>query len=187
MPVRVVQEDEQVREVAHGATVPGGPSRPEIVSLGHRNPQGFDWEPGTDRLISTEHGPSGNDGPQGFDEVNEIRHGANYGWREVFGAAHAGFTAPLLVAEEAVAPSGATFASDGAYSFATLRGEALRRLRLDGNRVTDDDALLQGEHGRLRTVVEGPDGALYVLTSNRDGRGDPADGDDRVLRVIPPR
>jgi quinoprotein glucose dehydrogenase len=182
-----VQEDEQVREVAHGATVPGGPSRPEIVSLGHRNPQGFDWEPGTDRLISTEHGPSGNDGPQGFDEVNEIRHGANYGWREVFGAAHAGFTAPLLVAEEAVAPSGATFASDGAYSFATLRGEALRRLRLDGNRVTDDDALLQGEHGRLRTVVEGPDGALYVLTSNRDGRGDPADGDDRVLRVIPPR
>ncbi|HEX5618198.1 MAG TPA: PQQ-dependent sugar dehydrogenase, partial [Solirubrobacteraceae bacterium] len=80
------------------------------------------------------------------------------------------------------APSGATF-SGGAFYFATLRGEALHRLRLDGERVVSDETLLDGEYGRLRTVVEGPDGALYVLTSNRDGRGDPADSDDRILRV----
>ena len=164
----------------------GGPSRPDVLSSGHRNPQGFDWQPGTDRLISTEHGPSGGDGPQGFDEVNEIREGANYGWPEVFGDDHAGFTAPLRVYEEAIAPSGATFTEGGDYYFATLRGEALRRLRFDGDRITADDVLLEGEYGRLRTVVEGPDGALYVLTSNRDGRGSPEDGDDRILRLTPP-
>jgi len=165
----------------------GGPSRPEILSLGHRNPQGFDWEPGSDRLISTEHGPVG------VDEVNEIRPGANYGWPEVEGSDHGEFTAPLRVYEEAIAPSGATFVTragsawTGDYVFANLRGESLRRLRLNGDRVTEDEVLLEGEYGRLRTVVEGPDGALYVLTSNRDGRGSPSDGDDRILRVTPPR
>ena len=163
----------------------GGPSEPEIVSIGHRNPQGFDWEPGTDRLISTEHGPSGGDGPQGFDEINEIREGNNYGWPEVYGEDHGRFTAPLKVYEEAIAPSGATF-SHGDYFFATLRGEALHRLHFDGDRIASDQTLLDGEYGRLRTVVEGPDGALYVLTSNRDGRGTPDDDDDRILRVTLP-
>jgi glucose/arabinose dehydrogenase len=163
----------------------GGPSAPEILSLGHRNPQGFDWEPGTDRLISTEHGPSGGDGPQGFDEINHIERGNNYGWPEVYGEDHDGFTAPLKVYEEAVAPSGATF-SRGDFFFATLRGEALHRVHLEGDRVVSDEPLLDGEYGRLRTVVEGPDGALYVLTSNRDGRGDPGDSDDRILRIAPP-
>jgi glucose/arabinose dehydrogenase len=171
----------------------GGATQPEIVSLGHRNPQGFDWEPGTDRLISTEHGPSGGDGPQGFDEINDIREGANYGWPEVFGEDHGDFTAPLRVYDEAIAPSGATFVTregsawTGDYLFATLRGEALRRIRLDGDDVVLDEALLEGVYGRLRTVVEGPGGALYVLTSNRDGRGSPEDGDDRILRITPPR
>ena len=81
--------------------------RPEIVSKGHRNPQGFDWT--GDRMISTEHGPSGGDGPQGFDEVNEIRQGGNYGWPEAFGDDHDGFDAPLRVYDDAIAPSGATF------------------------------------------------------------------------------
>ena len=160
----------------------GGPSTPEIVSLGHRNPQGFDWEPGTDRLISTEHGPSGGDGPQGYDEVNEIVEGRNYGWPAVYGSDHGDYTAPLKVYEEAIAPSGATVYK-GDYYFATLRGEALHRVKFDGDRVVSDETLLDGEYGRLRTVVEGPDGALYVLTSNRDGRGDPADSDDRILRI----
>jgi glucose/arabinose dehydrogenase len=160
----------------------GGPVRPEILSSGHRNPQGFDWQPDTGRLISTEHGPSGMDGPQGFDEVNEIREGANYGWPEVFGTDHGEFTAPLKVYEEAIAPSGATF-WNGEFVFATLRGEALRRLDLDSG---EDEVLLEGEYGRLRTVRVGPDGALYVLTSNRDGRGSPEDSDDRVLRLTLP-
>ena len=163
----------------------GGSSRPEIVSLGHRNPQGFDWQPGSNRLISTEHGPSGGDGPQGFDEINLIEKGRNYGWPEVYGEDHRGFTAPLKVYDDAVAPSGATF-WHGDYFFATLRGEALHRLHLDGTRITRDQTLLRGQYGRLRTVVEGPDGALYVLTSNRDGRGDPTDDDDRILRITLP-
>jgi len=170
----------------------GDDVRPEIVSKGHRNPQGFDWDPGTDRLISTEHGPSGGDGPRGFDEVNAIEAGGNYGWAEVYGSEHEGFDAPLRVYEEALAPSGATFVAregsdwTGDYLFANLRGESLRRLRFDGEEITVDEPLLEGRFGRLRTIVEGPDGDLYALTSNRDGRGDPADEDDRVLRITPP-
>ena len=162
----------------------GGPSRPEIVSLGHRNPQGFDWMPGTGRLIATEHGPSGGDGPQGFDEINDIRPGRNYGWPEVYGSDHGDFTAPLKVYDEAIAPSGATF-SRGDFYFATLRGEALHRLSFKDGRIAGDETLLDGDYGRLRTVVEGPDGALYVLTSNRDGRGSPDGSDDRILRISP--
>jgi glucose/arabinose dehydrogenase len=71
--------------------------------------------------------------------------------------------------------------------FAALRGESLHRLTLDGDRVTGDETLLGGRYGRLRTVVEGPGGKLYVLTSNRDGRGDPVGDDDRVLELTPPR
>jgi aldose sugar dehydrogenase len=154
----------------------GGPVQPEILSIGHRNPQGFDWQPDTARLFSTEHGPAG------FDEVNEIREGENYGWPVVTGADHGEFKAPLKVYEESVAPSGATFWR-GEFWFATLRGEALRRIDLD---TGDDETFLEGEYGRLRTVRVGPDNALYVLTSNRDGRGTPADSDDRVLRLSAP-
>ena len=78
-----------------------------------------------------------------------------------------------------ISPSGATFVTKGAWKgdfvFANLGGEQLRRLSFDGDKVTRNEALLEGEYGRLRDVAEGPDGALYVLTSNRDGRGDPDD------------
>ena len=156
----------------------GGPVEPEVVSLGHRNPQGFDWEPGSDRLYSTEHGPSGQD------EINEIEDGANYGWPDAVGPDHGEFTAPLKTYDPSVAPSGATFWR-GAFWFATLRGEALRRID-DIDDPAADEVLLEGEYGRLRTVRVGPDDALYVLTSNRDGRGSPDDADDRVLRLTAP-
>jgi glucose/arabinose dehydrogenase len=170
-----------------------GPVDPEILSTGHRNPQGFDWEPGTERLISTEHGPSGNDGPQGWDEINEVVGGRNYGWPEVFGDDQEGFAEPLKVYEDALAPSGATFLRQpgsrwtGDYLFANLRGEELRRLRFEGDRIVEDEVLLDGNFGRLRTVVEGPDGRIYVLTSNRDGRGDASEDDDQIVRITPPR
>ena len=174
----------------------GANVRPDIVASGLRNTQGFDWQPRTGRLIATEHGPSGFDGPQGFDEVNEIVAGHNYGWPEVFGdqTGDGRFDAPLHVYPEAIAPSGATFVTrrgsswTGDYVFAALRGEQLRRLTLDGDRVVAEHTLFTGRFGRLRTVVEGPRGDLYVLTSNRDGRGPrPTAADDRIIRVVPPR
>jgi glucose/arabinose dehydrogenase len=170
---------------AEAARGEGG--RPDVFSLGLRNPQGFDWRPGTEALVATDHGPEGDD------EVDVLRQGANFGWPEVQGEDHGGFEAPAAVYADSIAPSGATFVSrpgsawSGDFLIAALVGEQIRRLRLDRDgRVTLDEAMFEGDFGRLRTVVEGPDGALYVLTSNRDGRGAPRDGDDRVLRIVPP-
>ncbi|HET9532127.1 MAG TPA: PQQ-dependent sugar dehydrogenase, partial [Blastocatellia bacterium] len=71
--------------------------------------------------------------------------------------------------------------------FANLRGECIIRVVLDGRRVVSQERLLQGEYGRIREVAEGPDGAIYFSTSNRDGRGRPAQSDDRILRLAPVR
>ncbi len=164
----------------------GDGGTPEVFSSGHRNAQGFAWEPGSRRLISTEHGPDGDD------EVNNVTRGGNYGWPRARGREHDGFRAPLIVYPDSIAPSGATFVTlprsrwSGDYLFAALRGEQLRRVRLDGRRVTINSALFAGRFGRLRAVTEAPDGSLFVLTSNRDGRGAPRSGDDRVLRIVPP-
>jgi glucose/arabinose dehydrogenase len=172
----------------------GSNPRVEIVASGLRNSQGFDWQPRTRRLIATEHGPSGFDGPQGSDEVNEIVAGHNYGWPVVVGAQPGPFDPPIRVYAEAIAPSGATFVTRrgsrwyGDFVLAALRGEQLRRLTLRDGRVVAEHTLFTGRFGRLRTVVEGPRGDLYLLTSNRDGRGGPpAAADDRILRVVPPR
>jgi glucose/arabinose dehydrogenase len=67
-----------------------------------------------------------------------------------------------------------------------LRGERLQRLRIEGDEVVEDEALYEGEYGRLRTAVVGPDDALYLLTNNRDGRGDPREGDDKIIRINAP-
>jgi len=162
------------------------PARPEIYASGLRNPQGFDWQPRSERLVATDHGPDGDD------EVNIIRRGRNYGWPEARGEDHGGFTAPIAVYAQSIAPSGATFvhlpesAWTGDFLIGALVGEQIRKLSFDGTRVTGNEALFQGEFGRIRTVVEGPDGALYALTSNRDGRGSPRSGDDRIVRIVPP-
>jgi glucose/arabinose dehydrogenase len=158
----------------------------DVVSLGHRNPQGFGWQPGTDRLYEDEHGP------EAFDEVNLIEQGGNYGWPDAVGPDHDGFVAPVTTYEESIAPSGATFVElpgsewTGDYLIGALVGEQIRRLRFRGEEVVIDEPLFEGELGRVRTVVEGPDGALYALTSNRDGRGTPTADDDRVVRIVPP-
>ena len=166
----------------------GRGGRAEIISRGHRNPQGFDWQPGTRRLVATEHGP------EGLDEVNVVRKGRNYGWPEVSGRDHGRFRAPIALFDPAVAPSGATFVTrrgsawSGDYLFACLVGEQLRRLVISrSGRVVRQQVLFRNRFGRLRTVVEAPDGSLYVLTSNRDGRGSPTEADDRILRIVPPR
>lgn len=169
---------------------PGSP----VYSYGHRNPQGLAWHPRTGRLYATEHGPSGREGCC-RDEVNLIQPGANYGWPVVTGdEQRTGMVAPLVHSgpRETWAPGGATFVTRGPWAdslvFVGLRGQALYRVILnpEGTQVVGLERWLAGEFGRLRDVVEGPDGSLYLLTSNRDGRaggGFPTAADDRVLRL----
>jgi glucose/arabinose dehydrogenase len=163
----------------------GGAVRPEIVSLGHRNVQGLDWQPDSDRLYATEHGPDAHD------ELNLIVEGRNYGWPQSEG--DEGPTPAVIDWVQTIAPSGATFVRragsrwTGNLLVACLRGEQLRRVVFDGQRVVRNQALFDGRYGRLRDVVEGPDGAIYLVTNNTDGRGSPRSGDDRIVRLLPPR
>ena len=154
-----------------------------VWTLGHRNPQGLTWD-SRGRLFESEHGPSGF--PGGHDEINLIQPGKNYGWPEVYGKSGDGrFVAPLIESgRDTWAPSGIAILGDHLYVTA-LRGKRLLRFRLSGDGVVADGDWLKGTHGRLRDVVVGPDGALYVATCNHDGRGSPASEDDRILRVWP--
>ncbi|MCH8274107.1 MAG: PQQ-dependent sugar dehydrogenase [Armatimonadetes bacterium] len=168
-------------------------ARPEIWSYGHRNAQGIAWQPGTRLMFQTEHGPSGFDAPGGGDEVNIVESGKNYGWPAIHHReTREGMVSPLLEYTPAVAPGGCTFYSGakipewkGNFFFACLRGRRIIRVELDGRRVVSQENLLQDKFGRIRQVVEGPDGYLYFCTSNQDGRGRPAGNDDRVLRIVP--
>ncbi len=164
-----------------------------VYSYGHRNPQGLAWQPSTGRLYATEHGPSGFQG-SGQDEVNYIEAGNNYGWPTITGdGTQTGLTSPVIHSgtSETWAPSGATFVvggvCDGSLLFVGLRGQTLYRLTLDPkhpDKVVVFERLLADEFGRLRDVTQGPEGAIYILTSNRDGRGRPADDDDKLLRLV---
>jgi glucose/arabinose dehydrogenase len=196
----------------------GEGSDPRTFTLGHRNPQGVDFTPDGEPLV-TEHGP------QGLDEVSALRPGGNYGWDVARGGPwnvqyddygdHAAYTPPLTNSGSTTtwAPSGATvYAGDAVPAWrnrlfvAGLRSQTLFCVTLtrdgdgpDGGTRFDDDWLddryvatvhrfYEGEYGRLRHVESGPDGALYLLTSNRDGRvgGEfPRDDDDRVVRMEP--
>jgi glucose/arabinose dehydrogenase len=168
-------------------------ARPEIWTYGHRNSQGLDWQPSTDLMFQTEHGPSGFDGPGGGDEVNIVERGKNYGWPIIHHTqARAGLESPLLEYTPAVAPASGMFYRGslfpqfrGNFFFGCLRGEALMRVVLDGRRVVSQERLLDKQYGRIRDVAEGPDGALYFSTSNHDGRGSPAKDDDRIMRLMP--
>lgn len=168
-------------------------ARPEIWSYGHRNAQGMDWQPGTNLMFQTEHGPSGFDGPGGGDEVNIVERGKNYGWPTIHHKqTHEGMESPLLEYTPACAPASGAFYRGtlfqqfrGNYFFGCLRGERIIRVVLDGRRVVSQENLLEGKYGRIRDVAEGPDGAIYFSTSNRDGRGSPAKDDDRILKLTP--
>jgi aldose sugar dehydrogenase len=168
-------------------------ARPEIWSIGHRNAQGLDFQPGSDLMFQTEHGPSGFDGPGGGDEVNIVERAKNYGWPLIHhGQTRAGLEAPLLEYTPACAPGSGTFYRGslftqfkGNFFFGCLRGRRLIRVVLDGRRVVSQEDLLKDNYGRIREVAEGPDGAIYFSTSNKDGRGSPAEEDDRILKLVP--
>jgi len=163
-----------------------------VFSYGHRNPQGLAWQPGSGRLFATEHGPSGFQGCC-QDEVNLIEPGKNYGWPEIRGdQTQDGMSAPVLHAgnNETWAPGGATFATQGPWAgsllFTGLRGQTLYRAIFDHanpGKIARLERHFARQFGRLRDVVVGPDQALYLLTSNHDGRGNPGPEDDRVLRL----
>jgi glucose/arabinose dehydrogenase len=170
-----------LRLTPRGKPAPGNPFGDEIWSLGHRNVQGLAF---TDRgqLWASEFGQNT------FDELNRIDAGANYGWPEVEGegGTDAGFVDPQAVwGTDVASPSGLAF-TGGALYMAALRGSRLWRIPVDSDGdAGQPEAFFVGEYGRMRTVVVAPDGSLWLTTSNLDGRGSPADDDDRILRVQP--
>ncbi len=150
---------------------PGSP----VYSFGHRNPQGLAWAAdGT--LFASEFGQDT------WDELNVITAGGNYGWPEAEGIAEReGFIDPVQQWTPAAAsPSGITVI-DGAVFIANLRGERVRAVPLDDTGASSE--LLVGELGRVRDAVRAPDGSLWLLTNNTDGRGSPRDDDDRIVRL----
>jgi len=153
----------------------------------------LDFQPGTNLLFETEHGPSGFDGPGGGDEVNIIEKGKNYGWPVIHHRdSRAGMESPLLEYTPACAPASGTFYRGsqfpqfkGNFFFGCLLGERMIRVMLDGRRVVSEENLLEKKYGRIRDIAEGPDGLIYFSSSNKDGRGTPASDDDRILRLVP--
>lgn len=164
-----------------------------IYSYGHRNPQGLAWHPETGDLFESEHGPSGEYGRFGHDEINVIVKGGNYGWPNVIGApGEQDYIDPIVVWRDATPPSGITFYK-GDLFVATLRSQALIKIKVKKSGKSYKVERIErwfasnnrrGKFGRLRDVVEGPDGNLYILTSNRDGRGSPQPNDDKIYKII---
>ncbi len=159
-----------------------------IYSYGHRNVQGLAWD-GSGRLYASEFGQNR------YDEANIIEPGGNYGWPEVEGeGGNPNYIDPISTwTTDEASPSGVEILKGGAipqwegdFFMAALRGQRLYRLDLDeSGAVVGQEELLRGEAGRLRHVAQAPDGSLWILTSNRDGRGNPIPDDDRILRLGP--
>jgi glucose/arabinose dehydrogenase len=169
-----------LRITSDGDPAPSNPDPDSPVwSLGHRNVQGLAFDD-QDNLWASEFGAST------YDELNLIRPGSNYGWPEVEGrGGSSSFVNPRVVwSTDEASPSGLAYA-EGRLWLAALRGTRLWRIDVDGGEVGAVRDFFVGDYGRLRTVAVAPDGMLWVTTSNRDGRGDPAETDDRILVVDP--
>lgn len=165
------------------------PGESETIAQGLRNPQGLEWNPRDGSLWATDHGPTGllREGRRtGMDELNVIAHGADYGWPIESGRAEPPvYRPPLVVWRDAIAPAGLAFWNDDVFVSA-LAGRDLFRIGLDDKGAPAcTGRMFDGRYGRMRALRLGPDGALWVGTSNRDGRGTPRDGDDLLLRIVP--
>jgi len=173
-----------LRVTPSGEPAPGNPFNNSVYSYGHRNVQGLAWD-NQGNLWATEHGRSGVQ--SGFDELNLIRPGNNYGWPTIEGdKSQSGMVNPVIHSGSTTtwAPAGVAYL-DNSLFFVGLRGQSLYQVNLEGGAVSEIRSHLSGEFGRLRDVVVGPDNFLYVLTSNRDGRGRPQADDDRILKINP--
>ena len=158
-------------------SVPSGQSS-RVWTRGHRNVQGLAWDR-SGRLWASEFGQNARD------EVNLIRTGRNYGWPEVegVGPTGGGFTNPEVTwSTSEASPSGVAIIGSNLY-VAALRGECVWRIPLRGASLGTPRRMLSGRYGRIRTVPAAPDGTMWVATSNRDGRGSPRSGDDRIVAV----
>lgn len=169
-----------LRLTPEGDPAEGNPTEGSPVwTMGHRNVQGLAWD-ADGRLYASEFGQNA------LDELNLIEAGNNYGWPDVEGEGDTDggrFTNPLVTwpVEEA-SPSGVAIAGDVLY-MAALRGARLWTVPLNGDGTVGEPASrFEGEYGRLRTMAVAPDGALWLTTSNTDGRGEVRDGDDRIIR-----
>ncbi|MCR2814014.1 PQQ-dependent sugar dehydrogenase [Microbacterium sp. zg.Y1090] len=169
----------KILRVTPDGDVPADNPRPgsPVYSLGHRNVQGLAWAD-DGRLFASEFGQNT------WDELNVIEPGANYGWPTVEGAAGAaGFTDPVAQWPTAAAsPSGIAIVDDTVL-IANLRGEVLRAVPVDDPTAATEH--LAGRYGRLRDVLTAPDGRVWIVTNNTDGRGDPRTGDDRIVSIDP--
>jgi len=187
----------KILRISPDGTIPADnpfPNSP-IYSIGHRNVQGLDWDPIHNFLYATEHGPSGFDGAPGGDEINIIQAGGNYGWPVVTHTeTRPGLTQPLAEFTPSVAPGSGMFYTGelfpqfkGNFFFGGLAGEGLYRVVFSPENPAQILLIekMAIEVGRIRDVVQGPDGAIYFTTSNTDGRGTVREGDDKVYRLIP--
>jgi glucose/arabinose dehydrogenase len=176
-PNRTSLSGKILRLTPEGRPAPGNPF-PEspVYSSGHRNVQGLAWD-ASGQLYAAEFGQNR------YDELNRIEAGRDYGWPAVEGVGDdPAYVNPIATwSTSDASPSGLAIVDGRAY-LACLRGTKVYRIGLDGNGA---QALLSGEYGRLRAAEVAPDGTLWVLTSNRDGRGSPDDADDRILRLDP--
>ncbi|WP_228818663.1 PQQ-dependent sugar dehydrogenase [Nocardia transvalensis] len=169
-----------LRLTPDGRPAPGNPTpNSPVYTLGHRNVQGLAWD-SAGRLYATEFGQNR------FDEINRIEAGRNYGWPAVEGKGDTQggrYTNPLITWSTAEAsPSGLAITANTLYA-AALRGERLWTIPLrDDGTLGTPQAQLRDRYGRLRTVAVASDGALWLTTSNTDGRGDVRPGDDRIIR-----
>jgi glucose/arabinose dehydrogenase len=148
-----------------------------VYSLGHRNPQGIAWD-ADGQLWAAEFGQ------HTWDEFNRIEPGANYGWPIVEGATgDPRFVDPVLQwATTDASPSGLAYV-DGTFFLAALRGQRVWAIYVADDGTAGATPWFVGEFGRIRDVAAGPDGSLWFLTNNTDGRGDPREGDDRLMHV----
>lgn len=171
------------------------PKSPVFLS-GIRNSQGFDWLDDT-TLVVADHGPSGEFGRRGGDEVSIARKGENLGWPTIWRCEERErMVTPAITWRQATPTAGvAVFRGDaisgweGSVLVATLGSRLLQRLVFDGERVRRHEVYFPGDPpeglGRLREAILGPDGHLYLTTSNCDGRGRCHSEKDKILRIVP--
>jgi len=157
-------------------------SNSPVYSLGLRNPQGMTWD-NTGNLYVTDSGPSKND------EINIIKAGKNYGWPEQECSGNNDYEDSVMCFDPSIEPGGIVIYSGNKLAFenkmimATLRASNLFTLDINEEGIESQKSILSGL-GRLRDVNEGPDGNLYVITSNTDGKGFPDRSDDKLLRIV---